>query len=185
VAFGLVAFFAPAAAGTIPDIVFTLQARNDGGNGSFSVTSDKGNWDPNSETFTWSLPGPIEIRNDATGARIATLLDAYVMFCTQQLYEIDVNIGVISGRSETIFAIDSALISFPTIPVDSAEARATACFAITDLEGDDACLTGLGPPGTGAFRSYYNGYLADGTRFTHLIGRIFVSGGGERNRLSE
>ncbi|MFQ5805474.1 MAG: dockerin type I repeat-containing protein [Phycisphaerae bacterium] len=172
------AFCAPRVGATVPDIVFTLHASNGAGAGSFYVPSNKGDWDPNSETFTWALPAPIDIYDDLTREWIATLLNAEVVLCTRQLCKIDIDIGVVSGRSETTFTVASALVSFPTIPADFAEARAMAAFTVTDVDGDNACLTGLGPPGTGAFRSYYNGYLSEGTRFTHLIGRIFVSNGG-------
>jgi hypothetical protein len=178
---GVPAFFAPRVQAAIPDIdiVFTLHASNDSGSGSYLVPFEQGEWDPNSETFTWFLPAPIDIRPDEEdGQTVATLLYADVLLCTKQLYKIDIDIQVLSGRSETTFVVTSPLLSFPTIPAEFAEAGATASFTVMDLEGDDACLTGLGPPGSGAFRSYYNGYLFDGTRFTHLVGRVFVSDGG-------
>ncbi len=175
---GLLALFAPCVNAVIPDIIFTLCARNESGSGTYAVPFEKGEWDPNSQTFIWSLAEPVEIYDDAGRERIATLLNAQVYLCTRDVYEIDVSIGVLSGRRETVFIIASPLISFSMIPRESAEARATASLTVTDLRGDGACLTGVGPPGTGAFRSYYNGYLSEGHRFTHLISRIFVGGGG-------
>jgi hypothetical protein len=177
-ALGLLMLLAPQVSAVIPDIVFTLCAWNESGTGTYSVPFEKGEWDPNSQTFTWFLTDPVEIYDDAGRERIATLLNAQVFLRMQDVYEIDVNIGVLSGRRETAFMIGSALISFPVIPREFAQARATASLTVTDLRGDSACLTGMGPPGTGAFRSYYNGYASEGTRFTHLISRIFVGEGG-------
>ena len=136
--FGVLALFVPCVHATIPDVVFTLSAGNDSGHGSYLVPSEKGEWDPNSETFTWSLPEPVDIYDDMNSMWVATLLNADVVLCTGELCRIDLNICVLSGRSETTFVIASPLISFPIIPAEYAEARAAATVNGTEFEGEYA-----------------------------------------------
>ena len=162
----------------VSDTVFTIWARNDSGSGSYSARLDEGQWDPNSEAFTWTLPGQIEIYDDDSGEWVASLLNASLFVRATQACKIDLNAGVFSGNSETTFGMGSPLVSFETVPTVYAQARATATVTLTHISGDYAYLVGLGPPGTGVFRSYYNGYLSEGTRFTHLVGSIYVNSGG-------
>ena len=162
----------------ISDPVFTLLAVSDGGQGAFFVKLDEGVWDPESGTYTWSLAAPVELRDESSWTLIATLLNADLMIGTAQLLEIHLNIGLVAGEAETACVVASPLLSFGTVPATRAEGRATASFTLTDVGGDGARLAGLGTPGTGAFRAYYNGYLADGVRFTHLVGFIYVNNGG-------
>jgi len=159
--------------------VFTIQATNDSGSGSYVATFDDGIWDPEEQTFDWALPGQVDLYDEDTSEWVASLLDATLFVRTEQLGEIELNIGVISGGSLTTFVVGSPLMCFAsTIPETFAQGRATASLTLTDALGDGATLTGLGPVGSGAYRSYYNGYLSDGTRFTHLVGLISVGPGG-------
>lgn len=169
---------APAVAIGLSETVFTIEARNDSSTGSYSVCFAEGQWDPNSETFTWTLPGQFEIYDDDSGDWIASLVFAYVRARATQACEIELNIGVISGGSDTTFVFGSPLVSFETVAAAYAQAKATATVTLTHMSGDYAYLVGLGPIGTGVFRSYYNGYLSEGTRFAHLVGSVYVDGGG-------
>lgn len=163
------------------EIIFSLEARNDDGSGVFEATFDDGQVDPATDTLIWNLSAPVDICDDASGERVATLIDAGLTVCMRQRCSIDLSIAVLSGDSSTTFNIASPLVSFPTIPAESAKARASASFTVSDLGHDGAALMGSGTPGTGAFRGYYNGFLSEGTRFTHLVALIYVDNGGEAN----
>lgn len=181
VVFGVLAVFmqwAPAAVAEVSDTIFTIEAHNDSGTGSFSVSFDQGEWDPNSQTFTWTSSGEVQINDDLSGNWVATLLNAEVIARATQACEIQLTAGVFSGNSDTTFVIGSPLVSFDTVPAIYAQARATATVTLTHVSGDYAYVVGLGPAGTGIFRSYYDGYLSDGTRFTHLVGSVYVNSGG-------
>lgn len=158
---------------------FTICATNDAGSGSYVATIGDGVWDPNEQTFEWSLPGQVDLVDETTEQWVASLIDATVFARISPLGEIELNMGVISGESLTTFVVGSPLVSFSsTIPASFAQGRADASLTVTDGLGDGATLTGLGPLGSGAHRSYYNGYLAEGTRFSHLVGLISVGPGG-------
>ncbi len=163
----------------VSEAIFTIQATNDSGGGSYVATFDDGIWDPEQHTFDWALPGQVDLYDEVTSEWVASLLGATVFVRTAQVGEIELNIGVISGDSLTTFVVGSPLMCFSsTIPETFAQGRATASLTLTDGFGDGATLTGLGPVGSGAYRSYYNGYLSEGTRFTHLVGLISVGPGG-------
>ena len=68
---------------------------------------------------------------------------------------------MIAGQQNTVFTIDSAVLSFA--PLANSIGRATAGVSVTDLTGDGATFT---PWAGGAYRSYYNG---GGTNFQNLI----------------
>jgi hypothetical protein len=163
----------------LSNAVFTIQAANDSGTGSYVATYEDGTWDPEDQTFEWSLPGELELVDEVTEQWVASLIDATVFVRVSQLGEIELNAGVISGESLTTFVIGSPLLTFSSvIPASFAQGRADASLTVTDGLGDGATLTGLGPVGSGAYRSYYNGYLSEGVRFSHLVGLISVGGGG-------
>lgn len=159
--------------------IFTIEASNASGEGSYVASFEDGVWDPDEQTFTWNLAEQIELRDEVSAAWIASLVDATVFVRATQLGEIELNIGVISGESLTTFVIGSPLLCFSTlIPESFAQGRAIASVTVTDGLGDGATLTGLGSVGSGAYRAYYNGYASQGTRFTHLVGLIAVGGFG-------
>jgi hypothetical protein len=41
----------------ISEAVFTIQATNDSGSGSYVATFSDGAWDPEQHSFDWALPG--------------------------------------------------------------------------------------------------------------------------------
>lgn len=170
--------FTPRTSAQISETVFTIEASNNSGYACCSYTFDQGQWDPNSGTFTWSLPGQLDIYDEVSGEWVAALLNASLLVRASESFEIELDVGVFAGTSETTFIIGSPLVSFAAIPEGPAQGRATASFTVTHLAGDYALLQGLGTPGTGASRFYYNGYLSEGTRFTHLVGAVYVDGGG-------
>jgi len=168
----------PWAAAGISETVFSIQASNQSGSGSVVAAFSEGEWDPATDEFTWTLPEQVDILDDVSGEFVASLLNAEIFIRATQDCEIDATVGVVSGDSETTFLIQSALVEIEPVPGWTAQARATGSFTVTHLGGPYAYLRGLGPSGTGAFRSYYNGYLAEGTRFAHLVASVYVDGGG-------
>ena len=179
--FALIASSATVAVGftQISARIFDLSAINDNSIATFTVTFDEGIWDPQEQTLTWSLPEGVELYDDVSGEWVASLLNATLFVRMAGAGAIEMNVGLLSGPSNTTVIIGSPLVTFSeTIPANFAQARASASFTLTDAEGDGALLVGYGTPGSGAFRSYYNGYLSGGTRFTHLVGLISVDQGG-------
>ena len=162
----------------ISETILTVEALNESGHSSCCYSLDDGQWDPNSGTLTWSLPGQLDFFDDVSGEWVASLLNADLTVQVTEAFQVDLNVGVYAGPSDTTFCIASPLISFESIPAGPAQGRAAASFTVTHLAGDYALLMGEGSPGTGAFRSYYNGYLSEGTRFTHLVGAVYVDSGG-------
>ncbi len=162
----------------ISDPVFAIQASNESGTGTFSVALDEGGWDPGTDTYSWSLPAPLEVVDGGNGAPIATLLAASLSIHLAPAYEIDMTVDVRAGSTHTDFYVDSALASFPTMPADAAEGQFFASAEVRDVGGGGAILMGLDTPGMGAFRAYYNGAAPDGSLFSHLISVVQVGDGG-------
>ena len=169
----------PPAGAQVSPRIFDLEAINDDGAATFTVSFEDGVWDPQEQTLTWCLPETVDLYDDVGGGWVASLLDATLFVRLAGTGEIEMNVGVLSGPSTTTVIIGSPLVTFSeTIPANFSKGRAAASFTLTDVDGDGAILVGYGAPGSGAFRSYYNGYLSGGTRFTHLVGLIYVDSGG-------
>ncbi len=167
-------FAAPVPPG-VSSTVFMIQATNESGTGSYVASFDDGVWNPDDQTFDWVLTAPLDLVDEDTGQWVAALWEATIFVRATQVGEIELNVALYSGESLTTFVIGSPLMTFSsTIPASYARGRATASLTVSDGLGDGATVTGLGPTGTGAYRAYYNGYLAEGTRFSHLVGLISV-----------
>lgn len=155
-------------------IVFHIEAQSTQGSGYFEVT-----WEqlqptpPGSNTYDWDLFNEITITDTVTDAPIATLNMAGVFY--QFDPSVVVQFAVSAGVADTEFTITSALNSFPTI--DPALGRATAGLTVTDVDGDGATLTGLGPGGA-AYLSRYNGVVPGGVTFADLLTDPLVAGVG-------
>lgn len=166
----------------ISPVVLTVRASNSQGAGEFQATLDTGWWDPNEARYTWNWSAaPLEIRDPQTNVLIARVLDAFVQIRDEQ--ELQVNVGVEAGAVDTEFHIASAEVSFPiVVPEEFAECRAVATVSVTDTGGGPgsfAMAVGVGPPGIGIFRAYYNGGpYTGGVLFSHLVGFVFAGSGG-------
>lgn len=163
----------PAANGEISDIVFAIQASNDSGSGQYAATFDEGIYDPVTQTFTWSLAGPVELLSDS-GRLIATLEDAALFIHDGSTApEVQLDFDVVAGSSNTEFLIDSALVSFRTIPADLAAGRFGVSATVWDLSNpsNGVWMVKLGSQ-AGIFQSYYNGPAPDGAVFRELLGVI-------------
>ena len=109
--------------------------------------------------WIWSSSQRIEMRSNRTGELIAVLNPPGHSSSVEYIDDpvVGMNFAVESGPTTTTFTITSALLSFT--PMDG-EARITAGFSCTDVDGDGATLTGIGNPSgaQGAYLAQYNGF---------------------------
>ena|GEM_PF-1764385 len=162
----------------VSEVVFRIETTNSHGRAWYEASFNEGIWDPDEQVYSWTVSG-IDLVNDATQDWIGTLTDASLYISIGQAGEIELNIGFISGPEVTDVRVMSPLVKFlDEIPGSFARARAIASVTLTDAGGDGAYLIGAGVEGTGVFRSYYNGFLTEGERFSHLVGYIATDGGG-------
>lgn len=170
----IVALCANFAFADLSPVAFRIEATNIAGSGSFEVPAASLQYNPQTQTYTWSQQTPLDLRS-GTGALIATLEEASLTYVEDP--QVNLSFAVTAGMNTTTFTIQSALLSFPTI--NSPEGRASAAFAITDVNGDGATLTGLSNPGS--FLAQYNGFVPNGTTFANLISSITAMPGGSNN----
>ncbi len=162
----------------VPNITIAVDASNAVGHGRVVVGGNAGEWDPNTATFSWLLDQPIDILDENTLEPIGTLLSAQVVTHLENDFRIEVNLGIVSHESTTVFNIASPLVSTGGTETDFSVGRCYASITLTDLGGDGASLVGYGEYGIGAFQAFYDGYQESGTRFSHLLGTIETDNGG-------
>ncbi len=163
----LMAGAASVASADITPEVFSLQAEVGGNTGSFVVTMDDGYFDDQGNFF-WSLDGDVNIYDD-NGDMLATLSNASVSIFADPV--ISMNFNVQATNQNTIFTVDSGLLSFATI--NGALGAASAGVTVTDTTGDGATLT---PEGGTMYSSQYNGLFPNGTPFADLINAPLTAG---------
>lgn len=163
VALAVLAAAAGTASADISSIVFTITAEVNGNTYPWSVQLDPTEVDANGDYF-WSLENPVNVMDG--DMEIFSLTEASIQIIADP--SVSLNFNVLAGQQNTVFTIDSALLSFS--PLANAVGRATADVNVTDLNGDGATFTPWGP---GAYRSYYNG---GGTTFQNLINSPIVAG---------
>lgn len=126
-------------------------------------------YDPNTQTWTWTLLEDVPIMSLDGQILMGTLQANTTNLTFGQDPAVNLNFAVQAGPEVggTEFTIQSALLSFPTIA--NAKARASAAFTLTDgIDDDGATLTPL-LSDPGAYKAQYNGFVPNGTTFTHLI----------------
>lgn len=166
------------AVGGISNVVLSVQASNTAGSGRFEVFFSQMTYNPTIQAYTWALSTPLTILDDVTFDPVATLNSATLMLRLNP--QITMGFAVTAGDTETTFIIDSALLSFPTIPQSVAEGRASAGVTVTDAGGDGALLTGMGA-GSTAYLAQFNGFVPGGTTFTNLITPLAAPPGGSNS----
>lgn len=162
VALAALAMVAGTASGDISSIVFSITAELP--NGSvypWSVQLDPSEVDSNGD-YSWRLAQAVSVMDGDT--TIFTLDEASLQIIADP--QVSLSFNVIAGQQNTVFTVNSAVLSFA--PLANAVGRATAEVNVTDITGDGATLT---PWGSGAYRSRYNG----GTTFQNLIGAPIVA----------
>ncbi|GAB5496180.1 MAG: hypothetical protein Phyf2KO_12600 [Phycisphaerales bacterium] len=160
IAVAAAALLAGSASADISSVVFSITATLDNGNGPsypLNIELDPSGVDANGD-YQWTLANPIDV-DDGNGQNVFTLDSAGITIIADPV--IDLNFNVIAGMANTVFSVDSAVLSFA--PLGSTIGRATAAVSVTDLNGDGASFT---PVGGGAYGAFYNG---GGTLFQELI----------------
>jgi hypothetical protein len=167
----------PSAGADISETIFTIEATNDSGTGTYSVLFTEGAW--NGDTYSWSLAEPVELL-DGGDIHVATLTDATLEVVLTSVPHIDLTVDVLAGTSNTSFWVDSALVDFSPIPAEESAGRFSARCRIQDpgANPDGAMFMSLYAP-EGALRSYYNGVAPDGSVFRHAVSVVMASGDGE------
>lgn len=148
----------PAVAG-IHGSAYIISASSASGNASWAVpapTGDNHYWD-------WSTTQRIEMRDPSSGNLVAVLNPNNEGCSVHYVDDPVIGLGftVSAGAVATHFTISSGSLSFPVLA--AAEARASAAYTLTDLDGDGATLTPASGPKS--YTASYNG----GTTFATLV----------------
>lgn len=156
--------------------VFRISASANGMDGSFTVYQDDGYFDDNGNFFWW-LDETVEITGD-NGELLATLSRASVTVFADPV--INMNFNVQASNQNTIFSVESGLLSFPEI--QGAMGAASAGVTVTDVNGNGATLS---PDGPSMYLAHYNGEIPNGTLFTPLLTNPLSAGAFQSNATSE
>jgi hypothetical protein len=168
----------PVFANALSSVIFRAEAISVAGDGVVEISFDQGEFDPGSGSYHYSLQEPVSVTSEATGEVVATLNWVELSLTTGFMNSIDLSFGVTAGIATTTFVIESPIIRHRSVPANEARARASAWLTISDLDDNFAMLQGLGPPGSGAYASYYNvDDQGDGTQFDNLVGFLFAGAG--------
>ncbi len=181
-----------AAAGTISDLVFDLQASNDLGAGGLQAHFADMVYNAGTNAWSWTA-GPTPIQN-ASGQEMAHLNSATLTIVRDPAlnvpYRINLDFEVAAGDttglsgSTTHFTIATALLSFPTLPPEmlvgpAQGGRATTSFTVRDRNDDGAAFVAVGPVGAGVYTAQYNGLPPSGATFANLLHQVLASAGGQ------
>lgn len=175
---GLAAALPSARASELSPTILRVSVSNFLGDGYVEIAQVEGLWDADRTRFEFARNDPIEVVSEATGETIAYILNLSFTARIGPLNEISLGMGVYTLGYETDFRVESSILDFRSIPASTARGRASATFAVTDLGGDFARLTGLGPSGAGACRAMYNGRYPAGRQFAQLISFVYATAGG-------
>jgi hypothetical protein len=151
------------------EVAWSIEATSDQGFGVFEVDYADGTWE--GDVWTWTGQSiPIETEN---GAFVASLENATVQIDSDP--QISMTFAVQAGTSDTIFLLRSAKLDFDPIGAAWAEATASATIGITDTDGNEAHLIGVGDLGVGAYTAGYNGWWTTSIdEFCSLINSVDV-----------
>jgi len=174
--FGLALAALPAslAAGTNPDALLalargplvTIEAQSDLGRARLELTP--ADYLIEGDRLTWAAEERLALRDPGTGAEVAYLERISLFYLADPV--VSLGFVVSAGGAPTNFSLTTASLAFD--PIDSATARASAAFGLTDKNGDGvASLTGTNVDGQ-AFQGFYNdvdGGPATGATFATLV----------------
>jgi len=172
-------------AGTVSDVIFRIDATNTVGTGYLDAHADELVYQPATNQWIWSR-GLGDITT-AGGDIVATLDSATLKLvkdpAATKAYFMELGFALRAGDSNTDFSILSALISFPTLSPGQLQpplggGRATASLTLTDVNGNGATLMPAGPPGSGAYKAQYDGWVPNGITFASLLAEMTFGPGG-------
>jgi len=155
----------------VPDVAFEITAAAGPDGAAFPVLADWGTFDPETDTWTWSLPQAHEFWCKGRFLGNLNEFDSTIIGDPQ----LDTDFAVQSGPSDAEFYICSGELPIDPNLIDPV-GWVSVTFVLTDTDGDGATLTGLGPNG-GAYLAQYNGWACDpsgpqGTTFAECISSI-------------
>lgn len=162
----------------ISNVVLRVRASNLDGSAEFVARLDDpdnpdyyGYWNSDNSIYTWIMTQDIVLRSQS-GVEIGRILATDGTTSTGMVIHNDpaINFGfaVQAGSSDTLFDLESALLSFPGIDESVAIGRASATYTVTNISPGGVTLTGGGPDG-GAYLAQYNGFVPGGTDFAEQI----------------
>jgi len=163
-----------------PPLDLTVEAWNEAAYGFFQIDADDWQWDEACQCYFYQQNEPAMLYDKDTGDLVGILYPPSSVHLTLgPTRTIDISMILIAGGGgTTTFVVQTPTLETGHVAEQDAEARASATFTVDDLDENYVLLTGVGTQGTGAFRGYtYDGAVQE--RFTHLIGFIFASNGGE------
>lgn len=160
--------------GDVSPVVFHLEALNQAGAAYVEVGFDDGLWNPDNHTYVYTLPAPVELVSEATGETVAWLLDLDLFARTNTSDELILSLGLYSGITGTQFTIDSPVLEFRSIPANHAVGRCSASITATDLDGNFARVSEVGPIGVGVCHALFNGDYPDTSEFSHLLSLVYA-----------
>jgi len=152
-----------------------VAASNASGGGGIVIDLSEGQWDPVTQTWTWSQDEPVPIEDG--GEVVATLLHAGV-YLNGSDPEVRVNLGVTAGSSDTYFLLETPKLEIEPLPAAYALARAVATVDLTETQGLGGQAYVIGdPPGSGhgVFQARMNNWQHE---FSHLVGWVYANNGG-------
>ena len=168
----------------VPEVVFEITAEAGDFAASFSVLAEWGEYDPATQTWSWTLEDPYDFWHNSV---FLGSLDTFTASVVDDP-EVNLSFSVQSGPEDTAFYIASALLEVdPPIPGDLAEGYAHASYTLTDFDGGSATLTGIGDTG-GAYLAQYNGWAGDpfgGPQGTTFAEGIFSMSAGLLETVTE
>jgi len=160
-------------AGAFGDLTPTfleITATNDLGSDTYTVLTTEATYD--GMTYTWSDSG----HSFTNGAGLDSI--NLVISGDPQIF---MSLAMQAGATDTTFQISTAQLSF--VPLNPAQAAASAGLTITDTNGDGALLTGLSEGGM-SYLAQYNGAVPTGTTFAAYIPQVFEPNAGGSESVS-
>lgn len=166
----------PSAAG-ISDQVLVIDVFAGPHAASFAVPFEDGEWFIGFGEYFWSLPAPLNLVDPDSGVLVARLVGADLTLRLET--EIEISMVFQSGGLPVVANVRSALLTFPPRPVGDGLASFSASITISDLGFDGVTFESAGQPGSGAFKSYFNGFVPSGDIFAELLNFASASAGGQ------
>jgi hypothetical protein len=161
----------------ISQTILSIQASNASGSASLAINYADGVWDPVNQRYGWQLPSAVPLI--AGGNTIATVNSASLTINFLPSPSINLAFGVNAGLSDTTFLLDSAVVSFNTIPAASAAGAFLAGCTVGDSgAGNGMWLYEPGLAGFGAFQAYTDTNPAPADLFSNLLALVGSYGGG-------
>jgi|GEM_PF-1266927 len=136
----------------LPEVVFEITAELDPVSVTIPVLGEWFDYNECTDTWTWATDGPQDFM--ANDLYLGTLSQFSAEIVGDP--EINLNFAVQAGPAATTFHIASAVLD-DFDPISNAQGYAHASYTLTDFDGNQADLTGIGDTG-GAYLAQYNGW---------------------------